>query len=182
MESLENNHQLASVIEALLLISGSGISLLEISKGLKIDSSKVKIVLDSLIDDYLERDGGIAISESGGKYSFVTKPQVFPFIQDFLSEKKRDTLSRSMLETLAIIAYRQPITLFEVDEIRGVNSRSLVTSLVSKKLVKSMGQKEAPGRPMLYGTTKDFLVYFGLNSLEELPPPAEVKELNFEEL
>ncbi|MCB1145608.1 MAG: SMC-Scp complex subunit ScpB [Leptospiraceae bacterium] len=182
MENPQDTRQLTSLIEALLLISGGGMSVNEIANGLGFEASDVKIALDSLVDDFLERDGGIIISESGGRYRFATRPEVFPMIRNYLKEKKRDTLSRSVLETLAIIAYRQPITLFEIDEIRGVNSRSLVTSLISRKLVKPIGQKEAPGRPTLYGTTREFLEYFGLNGLEELPPPAEVKELNFEEL
>ncbi|MBP9163783.1 MAG: SMC-Scp complex subunit ScpB, partial [Leptospiraceae bacterium] len=86
------------------------------------------------------------------------------------------------LDTLAIISYKQPITLPEIDEIRGVSSRNMVSTLIAKKLVKAVGQKEVPGRPTLYGTTNEFLIHFGLNKLSDLPMPVEVKELKFEDL
>ncbi len=173
---------LKAVIEGLLLVSGKGLTEKEIAQGLAQDEGQVQTVLESLVDDYLERDGGILIKKIKGKYQFVTHTRIFNHIREFISEKKKDTLSKSMLETLAIITYKQPVTLHELEEIRGVNSRSMVMALVSRKLVKPMGQKEAPGRPTLYGTTKEFLEYLGLNSLEDLPAPSEVKELNFEEL
>ncbi|RME92904.1 MAG: SMC-Scp complex subunit ScpB [Candidatus Hydrogenedentota bacterium] len=169
-------------VEALLFISGNGMSIKELADGLQVTPDEVRLVLDSLMDDYEEREGGIFIRESSGKFFFSTTPKVFRHIKDFLKVNKRQTLSKSMLETLAIIAYRQPITLPDIEQIRGVNSRSMVTALLSKKLIKQSGVKEAPGRPALYSTTKEFLEYFGLNSLEELPPPSEVKELDFEEL
>lgn len=178
MSDLEN---LKAAIEALVFISGDGMTAGEISRGLGEESDQVKIALDSLVDEFLERDGGIILQEVGGRYQFVTRPQIYPLIQNFLREKKKETLSRSSLETLAIITYKQPITLVEVDEIRGVNSRSQIATLLSKKLIKQAGVKEAPGRPVLYGTTREFLEYFGLNSLEELPPPQDIKELNFED-
>lgn len=169
-------------VEALLFISGEGMSVHEIATGIDKPKDSVRIALDSLVDEYLERDGGIHIQESAGRFMFITNPVVYTDIREFLREKKKETLSKAMLETLAIITYKQPVTQVELDEIRGVNSRTLVTGLISRKLVKSMGQKEAPGRPVLYGTTKEFLEYFGLNSLDELPAPKDVKELSFEEL
>lgn len=177
-----NLDQLKSVVEGLLLVSGKGLSEKEVSQGLSQDIDTVRTVLESLVDDYLERDGGVLIKKIKGKYQFVTHTKIFNHIRDFVQEKKKDTLSKSMLETLAIITYKQPITLHELEEVRGVNSRSMVMALMSKKLVKTMGQKEAPGRPTLYGTTKEFLEYLGLNSLEDLPAPSDVKELDFEEL
>lgn len=174
--------RMKSAIEALLFISGEGISVKEIASGLKEEESEVQMILDTLLDDYLERDGGIIIVQTGNKYSFKTKPQVYPDIQLFLKEKKKETLSTAMLETLAIVAYNQHLTLFDIEEIRGVNSRALVSALLQKNLIKNVGRKEAPGRPMLYATTKDFLEYFGLQSLEELPSLQEVKEFNFDEL
>lgn len=178
----EEISDLKSVVESLVFVSGQGMSANDIAQGLAETKENIKMVLDTLVDDYLERDGGILIQESGGIYKFITKPNTYEKIQLFLKQKKKETLSKAMLETLAIITYKQPVTLFEIEEIRGVNSRSLVTALITKKLVKPIGQKETPGRPTLYGTTKDFLQYFGINSLEELPAPQEVKELDFEEL
>ncbi|MCE9500281.1 MAG: SMC-Scp complex subunit ScpB, partial [Leptospira sp.] len=103
-------------------------------------------------------------------------------LSEIFKERKKETLTRGTLETLAIIAYKQPITLPEIDEIRGVSSRAMVTTLVSKKLVKAVGQKELPGRPTLYGTTPEFLMHFGLNKLSDLPTPVEVKELKFDSI
>ena len=174
--------KLKSAIEAILLISGDGLTESEISNGLEIDKKDAKTILDTLMDDYDERDGGILIQKIKGKYKFVTRSNVYEQVKKFISEKKKSTLSKSMLETLAIITYKQPITLHEIEELRGVNSRSLTMALVSRKLVKSLGQKESPGRPTLFGTTKEFLDYLGINALDDLPPPQDIKELNFEEL
>lgn len=174
--------QLKSQIEALIFVSGDGLTIKEIVSGIDAAPEDVETVLNSLVDDYLERGGGIFLQESGGKYKFATAPEVFGVIQAYLQTRKKHTLSKAMLETLAIITYKQPITLFEVEEIRGVNSRSLVTGLINRKLIKVAGQKDAPGKPSFYATTKEFLEYFGLNSLRELPPPKDVKELNFDEI
>lgn len=173
---------LKSVIEALLFISGDGLTVGEIATGLNENPDHVQLALDSLADEYREREGGILLEEIAGRYQFRTHPNTFPAIQSFLREKKKETLSKSALETLAIITYRQPITLAEIEELRGVSSRTQVATLLSRKLIKQAGHREAPGRPALYVTTKEFLEYFGLNSLEELPPPKDIKELNFEDL
>ena len=173
---------LKSVVEGLLFVSGTGLSVSDIASGIEAPSDKVKIALDSLADEYTERDVGIVIQEVSGKYQFVTQAKIFPEIQKFLRQKKKDTLSKSMLETLAIITYRQPVTLPEIEEIRAVSSRAQLIGLQQRKLVKPLGQKETPGKPTIYGTTKEFLQYFGLNTLEELPPPQDVKELNFDDL
>jgi segregation and condensation protein B len=173
---------LKAAVEGLIFISGQGLTLSEIASGLSENSEQVKIALDSLIDEYAEREAGITIQEISGRYQFTTQPNIYPAIQNFLRQKKKETLSKSTLETLAIITYKQPITLPEIEEIRSVASRAQILTLQQKKLVKSVGQKETVGKPTLYGTTKEFLRYFGLNSLDELPPPQDVKELNFDEL
>jgi len=181
MSELEPN-QLKAAIEALIFVSGDGLNIREIATGLNEEPERVETVLNSLVDEYLERDCGLIITEVAGKYRFATTPMVYEQIRSFIHNKKKHTLSKSMLETLAIITYKQPITLLEIEEIRGVNSRSHVTGLLNKKLIKVTGYKEAPGKPGYYGTTREFLEYFGLQNLQELPSPKEVKELNFEEL
>ena len=173
---------LRPTIEAILLVSGPGLSEHEIARGLEEGVEIVRTVLDSLVDDYNERDGGIQVKKIRGKYQFVTDGRYHKYIQAFIKERKKDTLSKATLETLAIITYKQPITLFEIEEIRGVNSRSLVTTLISRGLIKSMGNKEGPGRPTIYGTTKELLEYLGINGLDELPSPQDVKEFSFEEI
>jgi segregation and condensation protein B len=177
-----NYEILKAKIEALLFVSGEGLTISDVSQGLNENSTDVETAIHTLIDDYLERNGGIIIQDTGGKYRFTTSPDVFDAIQEYLQTKKKNTLSKAMMETLAIITYKQPITMTEVEEIRGVNSRSIITGLINRKLIKVAGQKEAPGKPSFYATTNDFLEYFGLNSLQELPPPRDVKELNFDEL
>jgi len=179
---MTDKRYLKAAVEGLLFISGSGLTLAEIASGLAEDNEQVKIALDSLIDEYAERESGISIQEISGKYTFTTQPDIYPAIQNFLRQKKKETLSKTTLETLAIVTYKQPITLPEIEEIRSASSRAQIIALQQKKLVKSVGQKETVGKPTLYGTTKEFLRYFGLNSLDELPPPQDVKELNFDEL
>ena len=179
---MTDKRYLKAAVEGLLFISGSGLTLAEIASGLGEDTEQVKIALDSLIDEYAERESGISIQEISGKYTFTTQPDIYPAIQNFLRQKKKETLSKTTLETLAIVTYKQPITLPEIEEIRSASSRAQIIALQQKKLIKSVGQKETVGKPTLYGTTKEFLRYFGLNSLDELPPPQDVKELNFDEL
>lgn len=178
----QNNYNLKSAIEALIFVSGEGLTIKEMAAGLNEEAERVETILNSLVDEYLERDCGIIITEIAGKFKFSTAPSIFDVIRSFIQNKKKQTLSKAMLETLAIITYKQPITLFEIEEIRGVNSRSLVTGLLNKKLIKVAGYKESPGKPGYYATTKEFLEYFGLNSLQDLPSPKEVKELNFDEI
>ncbi|MBV6494486.1 MAG: Segregation and condensation protein B [Turneriella sp.] len=179
---MSDTQYLKAAIEGLIFLSGHGLTLAEISSGLSENTEQVKIALDSLIDEYAERESGIAIQEISGKYQFTTEPHIYPAIQNFLRQKKKETLSKSALETLAIITYKQPITLPEIEEIRSVASRTQLLTLQQKKLVKAVGQKETVGKPTMYGTTKDFLRYFGLNTLDELPAPQDVKELNFDDL
>jgi segregation and condensation protein B len=177
-----SNEKIKSAIEALIFISGEGLSVREIAVGLNEEVERVEMLMNTLVDEYQEREGGIVISEVAGKYKFNTASGLYDLIRSFIQNKKKHTLSKAMLETLAIITYKQPITLFEIEEIRGVSTRSLVTGLLNKKLIKVAGYKEAPGKPGYYATTKEFLEYFGLNSLQDLPAPKEVKELNFDEL
>lgn len=179
---MSDTQYLKSAIEGLIFVSGHGLTLAELSTGLGENSEQLKIALDSLIDDYAERESGIAIQEVSGRYTFTTEPRIYPAIQTFLRHKKKETLSKTTLETLAIITYKQPVTLPEIEEIRAAASRTQLLALTQKKLVKSVGHKETVGKPTLYGTTKEFLRYFGLNSLDELPPPQDVKELNFDDL
>ncbi|WP_423789800.1 SMC-Scp complex subunit ScpB [Leptospira perolatii] len=170
------------MVEALLFLSGEPLKLASIAKSVECEKHEARELLDELILDYQEKNGGFVLKEVAGAYLFVTNEKYSEILAKLFKEKKREQLSRSSLDTLAIIAYKQPITLSEIDEIRGVSSRAMVTSLISKKLVKPVGNKEVPGRPALYGTTKDFLLHFGLNKLSDLPTPVEVKELKFENL
>jgi segregation and condensation protein B len=183
---LENNQNTKEynkgLIEALIFLSGEPVKLASLADSLKLEKSLVRELIEELILDYSERNGGFLLKEIAGGYQFLTNEVYYKILGNIFKEKKRETLSRGTLDTLAIISYKQPITLPEIDEIRGVSSRNMVSTLIAKKLVKAVGQKEVPGRPTLYGTTNEFLVHFGLNKLSDLPMPVEVKELKFDEL
>jgi segregation and condensation protein B len=170
------------LVEALLFLSSEPIKLVNISDSLNLDKSYTRDLVEELVLDYSEKNGGILLKEIAGGYQFLTNEIYFKILGSVFKEKKRETLSRSTLDTLAIISYKQPITQSEIDEIRGVSSRAMVSTLLTKKLVKAVGQKEVPGRPTMYGTTNEFLIHFGLNKLSDLPQPVEVKELKFESL
>jgi segregation and condensation protein B len=183
---LENNQNTREynkgLIEALIFLSGEPVKLASLADSLKLEKAMVRDLIDELILDYSERNGGFLLKEIAGGYQFLTNEVYYKILGNIFKEKKRETLSRGTLDTLAIISYKQPITLPEIDEIRGVSSRNMVSTLIAKKLVKAVGQKEVPGRPTLYGTTNEFLVHFGLNKLSDLPMPVEVKELKFDDL
>lgn len=178
----EDRKYLKGLLEALVFLSGEPIKLASLAKTVEVDKTIARELLDELILDYQEREGGFHLREIAGQYQFISSDKYHERLGVIFKEKRRETLSRSNLDTLAIVAYKQPITLAEVDEIRGVSSRAMVANLMAKKLVKPVGQKEVPGRPTLYGTTNDFLIHFGLSKLADLPSPVDVKELRFEEL
>lgn len=178
---MEERNYTKGLLEALLFLSSDPIKLSALAKSCGIEKTEARELLDELILDYQEREGGFLLREIAGGYQFITNQKYSEILSHIFKDKKRETLSRGTLDTLAIIAYKQPITLTELDEIRGVSSRAMVASLMSKKLVKAVGQKEVPGRPTLYGTTNEFLLHFGLSKLTDLPTPVEVKELKFEE-
>jgi segregation and condensation protein B len=129
---------------------------------------EVKEQVEELITEYDQRQSGIRIIRAAGGYLFAVSPEMSEHVCQ-LYKPKYNSLSNAAVETLAVIAYRQPVTRAEIEKIRGVNADKIVSSLHEKGLIKELGKKEAPGRPILYGTTREFLMYFGINSLEELP-------------
>ena len=168
------------LFEAVLFLSNEPLTTAFFEKTFSIDRTQVKIILDSLVDEYEEREGGIKLSEISNGYQFVTNSKYADQIRRALGFKRRESLTKGMLEPLSIIAYRQPIVLAEIEELRGVSSRIMVANLMKKNLVRPVGRKELPGRPLAYGTTDDFLKYFGLNRLTDLPKLSEIKEFSFE--
>jgi segregation and condensation protein B len=180
--SKENKLYYKGLLESLVFLSSEPIKLSSLADSAGIEKSLTRELLDEIILEFQERNGGFLLKEIAGAYQFYTNEIYFKTLGTIFKEKRRETLSKSTLDTLAIVAYKQPITLPEIDDIRGVSSRAMVTTLIAKKLIKPIGQKEVPGRPTLYGTTSEFLIHFGLNKLSDLPAPGEVKELNFENL
>lgn len=161
---------LKAVLEGLLFVSGEeGISLERIKDVLEISEDEVIRLLSELSDDYMDDFRGIMIKKYGSKYKLVTKKEHALYYKKLINDEVSDTLNNASLETLAIVAYNEPITRVQIDEIRGVSSAYIIRKLVLKNLIKEVGRSELPGRPRLYGVTDGFLDYFGLNSVDDLP-------------
>lgn len=173
--------KLKEIIESLIFISVEPLTLEKMKEVLPDDPEQdiVRAVQD-LAAGYAAGGGAIHIVQTAGGYVFSTKPDFDPYVRRLLQIERKSKLSHQALETLSAIAYHQPVTLPEISTIRGCDSTYALHSLLEKKLIKIVGRKEAPGRPLLYRTTDKFLVYFGLNSLEP-PKEDELKKLMEEE-
>jgi len=171
---------LKGLFEAALFLSNEPVPLQFFVKNFSIDATQAKIILDSLVDDYEERDSGIRVVEIANGFQFVTNARYAEQLHRVLDMKRREPLTKGMLETLSIIAYKQPIVLAEVDELRGVSSRLMVTNLMKHRLITIVGRKNLPGRPHAYGTTDEFLRLFALNKLSDLPKLSEIKEFSID--
>lgn len=158
-----------SLLEAFLFLSGETVTLPSIKGITEMEEPEMKRLMEEIITDYKNRDGGILAIEIAGGYQMVTNPKYASWIKKFKGTQATSRLSVAALETLAIIAYKQPIIKAEVEHIRGVNSDGVVKTLLDRRLIKIMGKKDVPGKPLLYGTTKEFLQYFGLKDLTEMP-------------
>jgi segregation and condensation protein B len=158
-----------AILEALLFASGEPLTIAAITKATGISELDIKGLMNELTSGYRARNSGILIAEIAEGYEMLTDPDLAAWIRKMKNIHGSGKLSQPSLETLSIIAYKQPITKLEVDQLRGVNSDAAVKSLLDKRLVKIVGKKESPGRPFLYATTRDFLQYFGLKNLGELP-------------
>lgn len=161
---------LKNIIEALIFSSGNGLSIVKISESLKEDYTVVEVqsALNKLRSEY-NNDRGILIIEADGILQFQTNPIYGGIISDILLETREREISKTLLQVLAIIAYKQPITKVEIEELRGVNSDYVIAMLIKLDLIDAVGRKEAIGRPILYGTTLEFLRKFGIRSLSDLP-------------
>ena len=168
-EEVSSKPKLKSSIEALLFVSGEPLTLRDFSNTLEASPKILKSVLDEMQKEYEEEKRGIKLISINGEYQLVTKAENSDYIQKLLRKNKRQSLSQASLESLAIISYKQPITRVDIDEIRGVKSESALQRLLEKDLIKEVGRLEVPGRPILYGTTDEFLRQFGLKELNELP-------------
>ncbi|NLY90438.1 MAG: SMC-Scp complex subunit ScpB [Firmicutes bacterium] len=161
--------QAKAVLEALIFASSEPVTVKEMSIITELNEETVRILLFELAQEYNDQQRGIQLMEVAGGYQLVTKPEMAVYLEKLKKVPRQVPLSQAALETLAIIAYKQPITRAEIETIRGVRVDSSLTTLLEKGLIEETGRKEGPGRPILYGTTKEFLKYFGLNSLDELP-------------
>lgn len=167
-----NSDQIIARIEALLFVAAGGVPITQLATALDLPVREVEKHVD-LLEARLNSDTiphGLRIQRHHGRVQLTTSPETATDVERFLGLEALSRLSRAALETLAIIAYQQPVTRPEIDAVRGVSSDGVLKSLLSKGLVEEIGRADRPGRPILYTTTADFLQYFGLNSLEELPP------------
>ncbi len=170
-----------SILEAILFISAEPVTLDTLRKTVEIDKYNTERLLRELAGEYSTKNSGLLIIEAAGGFQMVTNPACAPWVKKVLSVSVPKRLSQSSLETLAIIAYRQPVIKAEIEAVRGVNSDGVVRTLLERRLIKILGRKEVPGRPLMYGTTKEFLRYFGLNDLSDLPTLREFKEVDIPE-
>ncbi len=171
-------HELTAVIEALLFVAGEPMSLDKLTEVLEgTDTGRIREALDRLRQNYDAAGRGLQIVEVAGGYQIATRSECAPWIRALEKIKSATRLSRSGLETLAIVAYKQPVTRGEIEAIRGVDSAGVLKTLLERRIVKIVGRREGLGRPMLYGTTREFLHYFGLKDLSELPALKELKEV-----
>ncbi len=169
-----------AIIEAIIFSSENPVLIDKIREVLP-DVEKVEIsrLLMELVDEYEKRSGGFLLLEVAGGFQFRTRPDLGYWINKFLKGKPA-ILSRAAVETLAVVAYKQPVLKSEIDRFRGVDSGSSLKGLLDRKLVRIMGRKDVPGRPIMYGTTKKFLEVFNLKDLSELPTLKEMKDLHEE--
>ncbi len=171
-ENLTLNNPVSTIlpmVEALLFVAPGPVAPAQLAQALEVPVEIVEAALHALQENY-QNGRGLSLQWHLGKVQLTTAPQVAEVVERFLGLEATARLSRAALETLAIIAYRQPITRPAIDAIRGVNSDGVLKSLLNKGLVEEVGRAEAPGRPILYGTTSEFLQHFGLSSLQDLPP------------
>ena len=168
----------SGIIEALIFVSDDPLTLKTIAGVLKEEKALVEESVKALAEEFNARNGGLQLREVAGGWQFATRPEHHEYVRRLLRTRPSAKLTIASLETLAVIAYRQPVTVPEILEIRGVQSPSAIKTLLDKKLIVAKGRKEAVGRPMMYGTSKDFLLQFGLKDLTELPSVEDFQDLS----
>jgi len=178
LSSPQSQTERAAVIEALIFVSDEPLSVRTIADVLKEDKTVVSETVAALAEEFNSRNGGLQLREVAGGWQFATRPEYHEHVRKFLKTRPSAKLSIASLETLAVIAYRQPVTVPEILEIRGVQSPSAIKTLLDKKLIVAKGRKETVGRPMMYGTSKEFLLQFGLKDLSELPSVEDFHDLS----
>ena len=169
--------ELMAVIEGLIFVSEDPLASKDIAAVLREERDWVQVACEELAKEFNERGGGLMIREVAGGWQFATRPEHHEHIRAFLRSRPSAKLSIAALETLAVIAYKQPVTVPEILEIRGVQSSSAIKTLLDKRLIVAKGRKETVGRPMMYGTSKEFLLQFGLKDLSELPNVEDFEDL-----
>ena len=169
----------AALVEAVLLLEVEPVDESLISKVTGLSKDVVKLSIEALIAGYQGDEHGIEPVKIAGGWTFAPKERLWNILKERYGRQKEDRLSRAALETLSIIAYSQPLTRAEIENIRGVSAEGMIRTLKEKNMIKEVGRKDTPGRPVLYGTTKEFLKVFRLESISDLPKLDEVEEKRF---
>ncbi len=174
--------EINKIVEALLFASPEPLTQVQLNSIIEPDLvdpdlTKLEIIIEDLRNKYLENDNAFTIVQIASGYQIVTQSEYEVFIRRLLKKSGRLALTNASLETLAIVAYRQPVNRFEIESIRGVDSSGVLKTLLSKNLIKIKGRDSGPGRPLLYNTTEKYLEYFGLSNLSEMPKLSELAEL-----
>ena len=171
-----------AIIEAILFTMGESVELEKIADAIELDKKKTKKLINEMMQEWNDEGRGVAIMELDGAYQMCTRTEMYEYLIRIAKQPKRRVLTDVLLETLSIIAYKQPVTKMEIEKIRGVSSDHAVSKLVEYNLVCELGRLDAPGRPLLFGTTEEFLRSFGVHSSEELPvlSPVQVEEFKQE--
>ncbi|MDD6157126.1 MAG: SMC-Scp complex subunit ScpB [Lachnospiraceae bacterium] len=176
----EKNYE--AIIEAILFTMGDSVELDRIADAIELDKKETKEIIERMREHYESEDIGVRIIELDGAYQMCTKPEMYEYLIRIAKQPKKRVLTDVLLETLSIIAYKQPVTKSEIEKIRGVSSDHAVSKLVEYNLVQELGRLDAPGRPLLFGTTEEFLRSFGVQSIDELPvlSPVQIEEFKQE--
>jgi segregation and condensation protein B len=175
---VQNAAERIAIIEALIFVSEEPLSAKTMAEVLREDREVVAAAVAELAKEFNGRNGGLQLREVAGGWQFATRPEYHEHVRAYLKSRPSAKLSIASLETLAVVAYKQPVTVPEILEIRGVQSPSSIKTLLDKKLIVAKGRKETVGRPMMYGTSKDFLLQFGLKDLGELPSMEDFQDLS----
>ena len=176
----EKNYE--AIIEAILFTMGESVELEKIAEAIELDKKKTKAILEQMMEHYKDSSIGLQIMELDGAYQMCSKPEMYEYLIKIAKQPKRRVLTDVLLETLSIIAYKQPVTKAEIEKIRGVSCDHAINKLIEYSLVCELGRLDAPGRPILFGTTEEFLRSFGVNSLDNLPVlnPVQIEEFKQE--
>ena len=169
IDEISTKNRYFSIIESVLFASGNPLNIKEIAHIIECGEEYTYSLLEEMKKTYNENSRGLLLINMKEEYTLVTKPENSIFLQKLLKTNNRQSLSRASLEALAIIVYKQPITRIEIDEIRGVKSDKAIQTLLEKDIIKEAGRKKVPGRPIMYVTTGEFLKYFGLEDLNQMP-------------
>lgn len=176
----EKNYK--AIIEAILFTMGESVELEKIADAIELDKKTTKKLINEMMQEWNDEGRGVAIMELDGAYQMCTRTEMYEYLIRIAKQPKRRVLTDVLLETLSIIAYKQPVTKMEIEKIRGVSSDHAISKLVEYNLVCELGRLDAPGRPLLFGTTEEFLRSFGVHSVDELPvlSPVQLEEFKQE--